>query len=443
MGSVYQRGSKLWLRLKRPDGSWVSIPSGFGAGEKAKALEALRQATEKVEAEARFGATDAAGLTVRRFTATWIEQRKATVRTWKGDESRLRLYVFPRIGDMLLAEVRAKHLADLFRELRSRTENAVAPKTVHNAYAAVRALFRDAVIEGLIHHSPCVLTEHQLGQKRDADPEWRDGAHFTRTEAEALISDARIPFDRRVLWGLMVAAGLRAGEAAGLRWRHLDRAAKPLGRIFVCTSFDTGQTKTGDVRSVPIHPTLAALLAEWRGHGWAEAMGRGPEADDLVCPLPKTKRRPSGAMRTNTGNLKHLHRDLETLGFRARRVHDLRRTFISLARADGADKHILRRATHKASRDVMEGYTTFEFEVVCREVAKLDLKLRGRGELIVLAKAAGEEGERRAVVPASYELTEAPFATVLATVARQTNESPGNLSASGAHFQRGVGDLNP
>lgn len=342
---------------------------------------------------------------------------------------------------MKLADVRARHLSELFRDLRSRADDedpiAPAPKTVHNTYAAVRALFRDAQIDGLIAQTPCILTEHQLGQKRDADPEWRKGAQFTRAEAESLISDTRIPFERRVLWGLMVVGGLRIGEAAGLRWRNVDCETKPLGAMFVCASYDTGTTKTGDTRTAPIHPTLAALLAEWRGHGWEDVMGRVPKVDDLVSPLPKTKKRPAGAMRTPTGTLKLLHRDLATLGFGQRRVHDLRRTFISLARGDGADKHILKRATHKAPRDVMEGYTTFEFEVVCREVAKLNLKLRGRGEVITLARTASD------VVPSAYGLDQDGLATVFATVASRTNESPGNLSASGAHFLRGVGDLNP
>lgn len=427
MTSFYARGHKLWVRIKNADGTWKSVSTGFNVGEEKKAEAALKAAQETIAIEAQFGAVGGA-LTVKQFSTKWIELRKRTVRSWENDESRLRLYVLPVIGDLPLADVRPRHLTDLFRDLRTRTENKVAPKTVHNTYAAVRALFRDANIEGLITQTPCILTEHQLGKNRDANPEWRNSALFTRTEAESLISDARVPADRRVLWGLMAAGGLRHGEAAGLRWRHVDRETKPLGSIFVCTSYDTGTTKTGDTRSVPIHPTLAALLAEWRGHGWADVMGRQPGPDDLVVPSPKTTRTDAGAMRVVTRTLKLLHRDLDALGLRHRRVHDLRRTFISLARTDGADKSILRRATHKAPRDVMEGYTSFEFEVVCREIAKLNLKLKGRSEIISLTRAVGaSEG----------------FATVLATVDAQTRRSPGNLSASGASFLRGVGDLNP
>jgi hypothetical protein len=67
-----------------------------------------------------------------------------------------------------------------------------------------------------------------------------------------------------------------------------------------------------------------------------------------------------------------------TLGIEHRRVHDLRRTFISLAREDGADKDILRRGTHQPPKDVMELYTTVEWRKLCEEVAKLRIPLGDR-----------------------------------------------------------------
>ena len=56
-----------------------------------------------------------------------------------------------------------------------------------------------------------------------------------------------------------------------------------------------------------------------------------------------------------------------------RRAHDLRRTFISLARADGADEGILKRGTHAPGKDIMSLYTSVEWDSLCREVAKLQL----------------------------------------------------------------------
>jgi len=45
---------------------------------------------------------------------------------------------------------------------------------------------------------------------KDARPEWRDQAILTKAEAEALISDPRIPGDRRVLYAILILGGLEA-----------------------------------------------------------------------------------------------------------------------------------------------------------------------------------------------------------------------------------------
>jgi integrase len=84
---------------------------------------------------------------------------------------------------------------------------------------------------------------------------------------EELVTSIRgewIPVQRRTLYAFLGLTGARYGEAAGLRWRHLDLDARPLGRVLIATSYDRGQTKTGAERRVPIHSTLGTVLAEWR-----------------------------------------------------------------------------------------------------------------------------------------------------------------------------------
>lgn len=73
------------------------------------------------------------------------------------------------------------------------------------------------------------------------------------------------------------------GEAAALRWRHYDPTVTPRGRLLVAKSYSTRRdveksTKTDAVKHVPVHPVLAAMLAEWKLGRWAEMMGRAPAA---------------------------------------------------------------------------------------------------------------------------------------------------------------------
>lgn len=88
---------------------------------------------------------------------------------------------------------------------------------------------------------------------------------------------------------------------------------------------------------MPVHPVLAAMLAEWKLTGWALLMGRQPTPDDLIVPMPpdhaarRRTRNDQEGMRRASYSRDRFKEDLALLGFRHRRGHDLRRTMISLA----------------------------------------------------------------------------------------------------------------
>ena len=100
-----------------------------------------------------------------------------------------------------------------------------------------------------------------------------------------------------------------------------------------------------------------------------EKYGRTPTPDDLIIPTR------AHTVRTADNSRRALHSDLESLGLRVRRGHDLRRTFITLARADGGRADVLRPLTHPGERDVIGLYSTFPWPVICSELAKLQLPL--------------------------------------------------------------------
>jgi hypothetical protein len=67
---------------------------------------------------------------------------------------------------------------------------------------------------------------------------------------------------------------------------------------------------------------------------------------------------------------------LATLKLRPRRGHDLRRTFITLARVDGARGDLLESMTHALRDDIISIYTTFPWPALCAEVEKLNVSVR-------------------------------------------------------------------
>lgn len=303
-------------------------------------------------------------LTVGEYAERWIAGRRGRVVSVEDEWSRLKLHALPILGYMTLNDVRPRHLHDLVWELRR--GNRLAPRTICHVYGTLATMFHSAVAEELIPSTPCVVSRGILPKKTDRDPSWRDDAIYAREEAEALMYDPRLLPDRRVFYALKYLAALRHSEAARLRWRDI-RPMEPLSQILL------EKTKTGIARRVPIHPALGELLFDWRVLGWPRVYGRAPTQEDLVVPTRRLSPRVRGEARNA------LLRDLAQLELRthagrkgqSRRGHDLRRTFISLAQEDGAVPHILRFATHGATSQVWDLYTTLPWRTLCAEVSKL------------------------------------------------------------------------
>jgi len=399
MGCVYARTQALWLKYKDEHGHWKYTATGFRVGQEKQARELLARVENLVEAGICH-ASDGP-LTVRRWAEIWIkEQRERGVETVGDYEARLRDHVLPVIGTMRLDQVRVSHIAALVaalknkRKKRSRNYERLAPKTIRHIYFAAHSLFERAVRRDLIASNPCRLERGELPAKIDKDPGWRPTAIYRREEVEVLISAPAIPEWRRVFYAMLFLTGARFGEISARRWRDYIADETPLGRLIVSSSFQSKtkrekSTKTGQTREVPVHPTLAAILAEWKLGGWERAMGRRPTENDLIVPFPV-----DGEHLDVQVMRRRLRKDLIALGYRTRRQHDTRRTFISLCLSDGARKEILQWVTHGRPRaDQMDDYTTLLWAPRCEEVAKLKISLRALASEAV-ACAVGEGGPR-------------------------------------------------
>jgi integrase len=203
-----------------------------------------------------------------------------------------------------------------------RSRSALAPRTIRQIVGVVSTMFKRATKEEIVVSNPVIMERGTLPKKVDKDPTWRHEAIYTREEAELLVSDPRILVDRRVLYALkFLGGGMRHGEAASLTWRQYEQAAEPLGRI------NLGKTKSGAPREIPVHPTLAKILALWKLSGWEETYGRKPTADDLIVPTRNmTARKPAEAQEALIADLQLLELRVRAGKDRNRRGHDLRRT---------------------------------------------------------------------------------------------------------------------
>lgn len=364
----------------------VREPAGTGDERMAKSFLAGRRR------EVRDGTWQpkvkrAASSTLTAYAENWCNKRALDgVRTAANERQRLVDYVLPVIGGKALADVRRADVVALMAKVQAEpskhTGKPHSPRTVHRIYEALRTLYNSAVLDELVMASPCTLRikRGELPAKKDADPRWRSGAVFTRDEVVALISDPRVPENRRVLYALAFLTGSRLGEMSGRRWQDYDPDEKPLGRLVVATQYDDAELKGGrPTRLVPVHPALAQVLDHWRRETWTLLYGRAPTAQDFIVPKRSQGRGTVGltegalSQQTIWGNLQV---DLGKLGLRRRRVHDARRTFVSMAVGSGADKYLLQWITHGPQKvDAFDDYNTPPWHALCAQVLKLDVQL--------------------------------------------------------------------
>ena len=446
-GTVYPRGQMLWIKYVDAEGKYAWKSTGCQVGQEKLADIFLRAVIEEVAAQRRAGVLPGKPLTVARYAEDWIAKRKRLGKlSAKDDEARLKNHVLPLIGDVLLADVTSDHVQTVMDIVMEKvSEKSMAPRTARHIYATMKLMFKKA--RKLVPINPCSLDADELPKNVDQDPSWRKTAVFTRGEIEALLSDSRIPLDRRIFFAvLFFSAGERFGETAASTWRDYDPSMEPLGRLLANKSYSTtrkevGEVKTKDPRAVPVHPVLAEVLAGWKAHGWSELMGREPEVDDLIIPSRR------GSCRSVNHMLRKFHEDLKRIGLRERRQHDLRRTFISLCRSDGGQGDILRFITHGPGKsNVFDMYTELTWEAMCREVAKLKINLSGYDVLFGRAPEVKSESGALCVRSDRAEV-DTRTVTVAVTVGAGMSQNGGQIGETPSDFSEGVlrggRDLNP
>ena len=379
--SAYKDGDR-WryhVRVKLPNGRRVRLKGTPAINTKAAALAAERAHIERALAPPTLPAVPTP--TVEEYAAQWLSKR--TNANAGDDRARLRLHALPHIGALRMNEVKPRHLRDLVFALRD--AGRLAPRTIRQVTGLLHTMFKSAAIEEVIAANPVQFERGTLPKKADKDPTWRHEAIYTRDEIETLIADERVLADRRILYALKSLAALRHGEAASLTWAQYDTNAKPLGAI------NLGRTKSGVPRQIPVHPVLARLLAAWKLSGWGATYGRLPRADDFIVPTRNmSDENPRGTVQQPTESQNALIADLTLLGLRTRagqrrnrRGHDMRRTFITLARTDGAIDGLLRWVTHGPSSEMIDVYTSPPWAALCTEIAKLKITLH-EGALVTL-----------------------------------------------------------
>lgn len=240
-----------------------------------------------------------------------------------------------------MQDVKPAHIREALDSLAERYHI----RTVRMVRQRLWQVFREALDMELAFRNPVdpVRIKTPRGQARE-----RAGRALEPHEVQALLTALDSHKDPRtaVALRLMLAGGLRLGEALGLQWRDIDLEA---GTLSVKRGWShnrlTGPKTPTSARTVPIpHATLERLKSYRRW--WTERLGE-PSASAWVFPgnnpsKPLDYNAPGHALRRiieaiNTERQKEAEKTgLEPVLFPPTRVHDLRHSYGSHLLANGA-----------------------------------------------------------------------------------------------------------
>jgi len=216
-GSIYQRES---------DDRWVGVVDlGWVGGKRvrktvtAKTLRELKPKFQALKRQLEQGvlADDA---TVEAWMTHWMTEiaskklRPSTLRTYQGY---IDLWIVPHLGKRRLDRLRPDHIRALYSVMEAEGKSDATRRQVH---AILRRSLVIAERDGRIASNPAA--------KVDA-PAVGQGSHgkFTLPEAKKLLEQVKRMVDDptgRARWTVALLAGLRQGEALGLRWSDVNFA---------------------------------------------------------------------------------------------------------------------------------------------------------------------------------------------------------------------------
>ena len=192
------------------------------------------------------------------YARSWI--KTYTGRTGNGIREATRLdyerdleaSVIPALGRRRMNEIELRDIKAIAASLK---QQGLAPATIRNILAPVKALFATAVEEGVLRVNP--TSGLRIARRKTGEME-RVKA-LTEDEITRLI--AQIPENHRLFVRFLVHSGLRISEAIGLQWRDFDLDARRFRvqrRIYQGT--DDPKSRFG-CREIPLSPRMADDLA--------------------------------------------------------------------------------------------------------------------------------------------------------------------------------------
>jgi integrase len=252
-------GSKRWVvrvtvagqRLERGLGGFPQVSLEQA---RLKATEIKNAAANDIDLRAVERAETLRGTAFRTvFDISFAQRQKQLsnakhLQQWR---STMDAYVFPKIGDMLIAEIKTADILDVLTPIWFDK-----PETAKRVLQRMETVFKSAIVRGLRERaSPCIGVAAELGTKHrgvkhHASLPWQDVPVFL-AELRAL-GGRRSPLTVLALEFLILTAS-RSGETRGALWSELDLDA-------AVWTIPKERMKARQLHRVPLSPRVIAVL---------------------------------------------------------------------------------------------------------------------------------------------------------------------------------------
>lgn len=244
---------------KTRSGKWEARYRDATGSERSKTFtlkaDAQRHARDQLAARDRGDWVDpAAGrVTFKSYAEVWRKQQHHRERSASKIEGQLTKHVYPTFGDRRLSSIRPSEIKAWYAGL------GLALNTRKSIYGWVAAIFRSAVDDRIIGHSPCTL---RLPSKdKDAAP------IEALTVAQVHAVCANMPDRLQAAVILAAGSGLRPGEWEGLTVDRIDFLRREIKIDRQLVGSDNGKPVFGPpksaagFRTVPVAQAVIDALA--------------------------------------------------------------------------------------------------------------------------------------------------------------------------------------
>lgn len=324
-----------------------------------KTQEQLAQRIKALTETVAISATAPVGMTVGQWCNVWLADilplERSSRSTKETYESRVRLYVVPYVGQIVLTELKPEHVRKMITAIRAK---GLGGTTQHAAYKTLHRVLNVAMAEGYVTRNVASLVDAPARSVKE-------GRTLTVEQSRQLLTHLHgKPYEAPIV--TLLTLGLRPGELGGITWNDVDLESnrvrirrtlhKPVnGQPSYVTE---GVAKTAEsIRVVPLPEHVVEVLKRHRVKQTEERLAFGPALWGQDFPNHDFVFTRAGGSPINLDTLRHHMNDITTeCGLGAWGPYEMRHSAISLMAAMGYQSKMIAEIAGNSPRIAEEVY---------------------------------------------------------------------------------------